>query len=224
VPYLLALPGNTWGEPYTFLNKYVTIEGEDVKVLPATDTHGNRVDNSSFTYDHEGTTLNITFQGIRTWEDESQLHNEYPSVDVTWILKKATSPTTADIFSILARDGETGSGRTRIPEAAPFRAYLTATVQTGEQQAAPLRTLLLRDGGGTTNLDHILAEARNAGNLKLFSEWGAIIVETDTEQPVAVYNADGRLVHIGALKEGTNRIDGLASGIYYIGNQKVLVK
>ncbi|MGN0036155.1 MAG: choice-of-anchor J domain-containing protein [Bacteroidaceae bacterium] len=53
---------------------------------------------------------------------------------------------------------------------------------------------------------------------------GCIRVDAHAEGLLRVYGIDGRLVREVVLKDGTTQISGLAAGIYWVANQKVVVR
>lgn len=53
---------------------------------------------------------------------------------------------------------------------------------------------------------------------------GTIIISTPIAQAIKVYSMDGRLIRDIELTEGVNTVNGLASGIYFVHNQKIAVR
>lgn len=104
-----------------------------------------------------------------------------------------------------------------IRDVLPFEAYACNV-------AASVTTALYYSIGGmeeVSGIDNICH--RTFEGIKVYSRDGVLFVESPRQQTVGLYSADGRLMRLLHLSEGTNREFGLERGVYFIGTMKILV-
>lgn len=101
----------------------------------------------------------------------------------------------------------------------PFQAYL----QTKEaQNRAPMLYSIGDGGGNITGLDNMVLTPDKA--VKVRSEHGIIYIESNAARLIRIYDVSGRTVHTLEAQEGSNEVNGLSDGIYFLEGQKVIVR
>ena len=99
----------------------------------------------------------------------------------------------------------------------PFQAYMSAVSPNKNVRSLSIGS------GGATGLEQIFT-GKAVNGLSIISAQGSLIINTDEARTVQIYGMDGCLIRTAELQEGNNTINGLASGIYLINNQKAIVK
>ena len=102
----------------------------------------------------------------------------------------------------------------------PFEAY--ATVVTTRGVMANKRYFMITEGEGATSINRLYDKINE--DMEVESREGVICIKSGKPRTVGIYAPDGRLVRLVTLSEGMNTVDGLAQGIYFIGNKKVMIR
>ena len=100
----------------------------------------------------------------------------------------------------------------------PFTGYFTAVDKAKPQAVSRLRFI----DSPATGIGE--AVSTDASSLVVVSDNGGIILKAAVPQFVNIYNAQGQIVKCLNLKSGETRVGQLASGLYIVNNQKVIVK
>lgn len=100
----------------------------------------------------------------------------------------------------------------------PFTGYFTAVDKAKPQAVSRLRFI----DSPATGIGE--AVSTDASSLVVVSDNGGIVLKAAVPQFVNIYNAQGQIVKCLNLKSGETRVGQLASGLYIVNNQKVIVK
>ena len=100
----------------------------------------------------------------------------------------------------------------------PFTGYFTAVDKAKPQAVSRLRFI----DSPATGIGE--AVSTDASSLVVLSDNGGIVLKAAVPQFVNIYNAQGQIVKCLNLKSGETRVGQLASGLYIVNNQKVIVK
>ena len=96
----------------------------------------------------------------------------------------------------------------------PFEAYL----KKRNASAAPLRSISITSLlSGTTNVSNVTIPT-------IYSEKGIVYINSDNELTCNIYSINGQLVRCEKIKKGTNIIQGLPDGLYYINGKTIIIK
>ena len=96
----------------------------------------------------------------------------------------------------------------------PFEAYLKKKTAS----AAPIRSISITSLlSGTTNVSNVTIPT-------IYSEKGIVYINSDNELTCNIYSINGQLVRCEKIKKGTNIIQGLPDGLYYINGKTIIIK
>lgn len=109
-------------------------------------------------------------------------------------------------------------------DAVPFEAYARAKATL----ASLPEVLAIRGFANTTGIEKLYGDdVVNDGNqLKCYSENGILYVISAASSDIVVplYSASGQLIRMVKLQPGTNTVDDLPVGLYYVGHNKTIVR
>ena len=100
----------------------------------------------------------------------------------------------------------------------------TGYVSSKENSASTRAPLYYSIGGSgsVTGLEEIVS--REDTSLKVYVEGKVLCIESETARQLSIYDATGRTIRQVQVKEGLNRVTGLAPGYYFMEGRKVLIK
>lgn len=109
-------------------------------------------------------------------------------------------------------------------DAVPFEAYARAKATL----ASLPEVLAIRGFANTTGIEKLYGDdVVNDGNqLKCYSDNGILYVISAASSDIVVplYSASGQLIRMVKLQPGTNTVDDLPVGLYYVGHNKTIVR
>ena len=104
--------------------------------------------------------------------------------------------------------------------ATAFTGYVTSKENSASTRA-PLY-YSIGGSGSVTGLEEIVS--REDTSLKVYVEGKVLCIESETARQLSIYDATGRTIRQVQVKEGLNRVTGLAPGYYFMEGRKVLIK
>ena len=97
-----------------------------------------------------------------------------------------------------------------------FEAYASA-----KPNMAPSKRLYI--AGTPTGIDEFMRKDNNANKFNIFVRSGEIVIESEVETSLNIYNISGSLVKSVEILEGENVIQGLSKGVYIVNGKKIIL-
>ena len=97
----------------------------------------------------------------------------------------------------------------------PFRTYMTTS------NPGTTRSIWINSVGGTTSIDETFVEEELS--LKIYGANGRLVIESNCDAELPVYNVSGSFVRRVVIRPGRNEYYGLTRGIYIINGKKCIL-
>lgn len=105
-------------------------------------------------------------------------------------------------------------------EVYPFEAYVVS--KESPALAPRMYSIGGNDGGSITGLEEIIRHQEET--LRIYTRGEVLHIDCDKSRTISIYDCDGRTVRIVEACKGSNTVNGLAKGIYFLEGRKVLIK
>ena len=78
-------------------------------------------------------------------------------------------------------------------------------------------------GRAPTGKDEILKKDYNSKKFNIFVRYNEIVIESEIESIVNIYNISGKLVKTVKVEEGENVVNNIDKGVYIIEGKKIML-